>query len=140
MKWTLSRGGSGLTLFAAVGLFAFGCGQSPEPGGGVKDKVVNRAGGEKSPGGHVHGEWWCDEHGIPEHECSMCSARYAKECKDRGDWCDKHDRARSQCFLCEPALKEKFAAKHRARFGTEPPPIGEEEDLKPEGAKPGEKK
>lgn len=74
--------------------------------------------------------WWCDEHGIPEHECSMCSSKVAKECKAKGDWCDKHERAKSQCFLCDPKLKEKYAAMYRAKFGKDPPPIEEEEEVK----------
>jgi hypothetical protein len=73
-----------------------------------------------------HSGWWCEEHGIPEAECSMCSAKVAKECKAKGDWCEKHDRAKSQCFLCYPSLKEKYAAKYRAKYGKEPPPIQEE--------------
>jgi hypothetical protein len=72
-----------------------------------------------------HSGWWCDEHGIPEAECSMCSARVAKACKADGDWCDKHDRAKSQCFLCDPSLKDKYADKYRAKYGTEPPPTQE---------------
>lgn len=73
-----------------------------------------------------HSFWWCDEHGIPEEECSMCSSKVAKACKASGDWCEKHDRAKSQCFVCDPALKEKFAAKYRAKYGKEPPPIGDD--------------
>lgn len=77
-----------------------------------------------------HSQWWCGEHGIPEEECSMCSAKFAKECKAKGDWCDKHDRAKSQCFICDPTLKEKYAAKYRAKYGKEPPPIEEENEGK----------
>jgi hypothetical protein len=82
-----------------------------------------------------HSEWWCSEHGIPEHECSMCQGKVAKECKAKGDWCDKHDRAKSQCFICDPSLKEKFAAKYKAKYDKEPPPIGEEEANKGDGKK-----
>jgi hypothetical protein len=72
-----------------------------------------------------HEGWWCDEHGIPEEECSMCNAKVAAECKKKGDWCEKHDRAKSQCFLCDPKLKEQYAAKYRAKYGKEPPPVEE---------------
>jgi hypothetical protein len=74
---------------------------------------------------HKHDGWWCDEHGIPEEECSMCSKKVAAECKKNGDWCEQHDRAKSQCFICDPSLKEKFAEKHRQKYGKEPPPIKE---------------
>jgi cobalt-zinc-cadmium efflux system membrane fusion protein len=75
--------------------------------------------------GHDHSEWWCAEHGIPEHLCSMCNEKVAAECKKKGDWCKEHDRAQSQCFKCNPKLKEQFAAMYRARYGKEPPPIEE---------------
>jgi hypothetical protein len=80
-----------------------------------------------------HEGWWCDEHGIPEEECSLCNAKVAAECKKKGDWCEKHERAKSQCFLCDPKLKERYAAKYRARYGKEPPPI---EEIKDEGKDP----
>ena len=57
----------------------------------------------------------------------MCSAKVAKAFKAKGDWCEKHDRAKSQCFICDPKLKEKFAAKYRAKYGKEPPPTEDEE-------------
>jgi hypothetical protein len=76
---------------------------------------------------HDHKQWWCKEHGIPEQECLMCLHTEA-ELKKNGDWCDKHERAKSQCFICDPSLKEKYAAKYRAKYGKEPPPI--EEDKK----------
>jgi hypothetical protein len=76
---------------------------------------------KKESKGHDHSAWWCDEHGVPEAECSMCSAKVAAECKKKGDWCDKHDRARSQCFICDPSLEAKFAARYEARYGKKPP-------------------
>lgn len=82
----------------------------------------------KSKKGHDHAGWWCEEHGLPEEMCSLCSDRVAIKCKLKGDWCDKHDRAKSQCFKCDPKLKEKYAAMYRARYGKEPPPIEEEKE------------
>lgn len=69
----------------------------------------------------MHDGWWCDEHGMPEEECSMCSLKAAKEFKAKGDWCKKHDRAKSQCFICDPSLREKFAKVYKAREGKDPP-------------------
>ena len=106
----------------------------------LTEEVVNRAGRTGGTFLHSsrtnpaktkkddHSHWWCAEHGIPEDECSMCSAKVAKAFKEKGDWCEKHDRAKSQCFLCDPSLKEKYAAKYRAKYGKEPPPIEEEEE------------
>ena len=70
---------------------------------------------------HDHGGWWCDEHGVQEANCSMCSSKVAKAFQAKGDWCKEHARAKSQCFLCDPKLQEKFAAEYRAKYGKEPP-------------------
>jgi hypothetical protein len=113
MGRNVRRGGILLALLAIGALGAAGCSREGNHGGPVAKK------------GPEHSGWWCDEHGIPEHLCSMCSARVAKESKARGDWCEKHDRARSQCFVCEPELREHFSAMYRAKYGKEPPPITE---------------
>jgi hypothetical protein len=87
----------------------------------------HKDGDHKEEAGHVHGEWWCAEHGVPEEKCGLCSAAYANECKKNGDWCKDHERPKSHCFICQPALKEKFAAMYRAKYpGKEPPPVSEE--------------
>jgi hypothetical protein len=118
------EGSALLALVAGVVLLAGGCGQGPEKKvEGGKETPVKA----KGPKEHEHGEWWCEEHGIPEAECSMCSARVEKECKAKGDWCEKHNRAKSQCFKCNPKLKGFFAAKYRAKYGKEPPPITEKD-------------
>jgi hypothetical protein len=119
-RWT----GTAVALVVGLGLLAGGCGKPEEK---KADKPADKKGTEVAEKkGQDHSGWWCVEHGIPEDECSMCSGKVAKECKAKGDWCDKHDRAKSQCFICDPSLKEKFAAKYRAKFGKEPPPIEDE--------------
>src|SRR4051794_34405512 len=92
---------------------------------------------EVAKGETKHDGWWCDEHGVPEEECSLCSPKVAAECKKKGDWCEKHDRAKSQCFICDPSLKDKYAAKYRAKYGKEPPAI--EEEKKDDGKEPNKK-
>jgi hypothetical protein len=126
---SLWKGSLVLPFLAA--LSAAGCSEaekkaSPAKG---KDGAVAVAAKDKKEENkaHDHSGWWCDEHGVPEAECSMCSAKVAAECKKKGDWCDKHDRAKSQCFICDPKLKEKYAALYRAKYGKEPPPIEDEE-------------
>ncbi len=114
-----------LSLLAASTLAVAGCGQSGDKHGEAKDP----AGSEKARSSasadskkpHDHSNWWCEEHGVPEAECSMCDAKVAAACKKRGDWCDRHDRAMSQCFICTPKQKEKYAAIYRAKEGKEPP-------------------
>ena len=120
---------AGMALAGVIALAA-GCGAVSNPS--PQAKVPEKQDGSKDKKEHDHSGWWCDEHGIPEHECSMCSGKVAKECKAKGDWCDKHDRAKSQCFKCDPSLKDKFAAKYKAKYDKEPPPIGEEDGKKDE--------
>jgi hypothetical protein len=137
-RFILAGGGLFLGLVFALS----GC-QPPEDKGTkpAKDQAGEKTDKPEAKG--KHDSWWCAEHGVPEEECSQCSDKVAKECKARGDWCDKHDRAKSQCFICDPSLKEKFAARYRARYGTEPPPIEEDEKKdadKKDTEKDGEKK
>jgi hypothetical protein len=104
-----------LSLLAAVALIAVGCGQTENKGAQAKHK----GGPAAKPGDHSG--WWCDEHGVPEEVCSICSAKAAAEFKKKGDWCEKHDRALSQCFICNPQAQEKYTALYRAKLGKEPP-------------------
>src|SRR5438477_2699496 len=95
-----NRGGAlVLALVAAAGLGAGGCGQNDNKGGAAKGKGGTPRGKQvaQDDKGHDHSGWWCDEHGVPEEECSLCSAKVAAECKKKGDWCAKHERAKSQC-------------------------------------------
>jgi hypothetical protein len=131
-KATVRAGAFGLAVLSVT---AFGCGGEPTA---KKDDKATPAAASGQPGekaekkGDDSAGWWCSEHGIPEHDCSMCSAKVAKDFKAKGDWCDKHDRAKSQCFICDPSLEEKFAATYRAKYGKEPPAIEPEKDEKGE--------
>lgn len=102
-----------------------GCGGT-KPGNDQRESLSVAS--AKSDPMSAHGEWWCDEHGMPEEVCAQCSSKLAAEFKKKGDWCKEHDRPDSQCFICHPELKERFAAQYRAKYGKEPPPIEEEED------------
>jgi hypothetical protein len=118
-----------VALFA--GLLAVGCNNPTDPTGPSKTPAAKDAGKAVAEAKKVddHSGWWCDEHGVPEDECSMCSAKVAKAAKAKGDWCEKHDRAKSICFICDPSLKEKYAAKYVAKFGKQPPePEGQIEE------------
>lgn len=128
MRFKLGQAGVLLSLAAFV-VFLSGCGQGDSKSGQTKEKdtkgkpaqVAQAKQDDKkadAKGGH---DWWCDEHGVPEAECSMCSAKVAAECKKKGDWCEKHDRAKSQCFICDPSLEAKYAARYEAKYGKKPP-------------------
>jgi nitrous oxide reductase accessory protein NosL len=107
---------STLALIALAGILIAGCGK-PQADVGKTDGQQAAKPGKTDD----HSGWWCDEHGIPEHECSMCSPKVAAQKKKENDWCTKHNRADSQCFICHPEYKETYARLYRAKYGKEPP-------------------
>lgn len=110
----------------------YGCGQADNKDAQAKEKAGPVATAKNTTKKvHDHSGWWCDEHGVPEAECSMCSAKVAAAFKKKGDWCEKHDRAKSQCFLCDPSLEAKYAARYEAKYGKKPP-VPEENRIKEE--------
>lgn len=118
-----------LTLAAAL-VALTGCGGSPTTGGGPKEKKDKDATAKV----HDHSGWWCDEHGVPEHECSMCSPTVFKKLKPE-EICPKHtDRAKDQCFICNPDLWKKYVAIYKAKHGEDKEPPEPEDNLP--GGKP----
>ncbi len=136
----------GLGFLAALAFVVAGCGKVDSKGAKAGKQDTHHHGDGKHDHSHDHDQakadkkvddhsgWWCDNHGIPEEECSMCSPKAEKEAKEKGDWCKEHERALSQCFHCKPERREFYAAKHRAKLGKEPPPIPEFDDKKPKEA------
>ena len=112
-------------MISAVTVLAFsslGCNQPA--------KTDNKKGDEKkeiTKGDTAHDAWWCQEHGVPEHQCSLCSDEVAAQLKKEGDWCKIHDRAQSQCFKCDPSKYKKFEDMYIAKNGKTPerPPESE---------------
>lgn len=105
-------------LFSTLTLFV-GCGQ----------QATNTTTEGQTPAandGHDLAGWWCNEHGIPEEDCSMCSSTAAAKFKENGDWCDEHNRAESQCFKCDPSRADKFAKLYEAKAGKKPPARNDE--------------
>lgn len=54
------------------------------------------------PGSH---EDWCDEHHVPESQCTKCNPDLVPAFKASGDWCKEHDVPESQCTKCDPKRK-----------------------------------
>jgi hypothetical protein len=118
----------GVSLLVALVLIGAGCGPQGDTKGGPDKGTPAAKTDEKSKEDCKHTGFWCEEHGLPEAECSPCNSKVAAEFKRKGDWCDQHDRALSQCFVCNPKAKEKYAAVYRAKYGKEPPPLEEEKE------------
>ena len=55
-----------------------------------------------APGSHAD---WCDEHAVPESQCTRCNAALVPAFKATGDWCDEHGLPESQCLACNPRLR-----------------------------------
>ena len=90
----LNLTGVTLALTALAAVVLAGCGQQASAPGTTEVAAESHEGHDHAEGDdHDHGGWWCVEHGIPEEECSMCSAKAADEFKEKGDWCEEHNRA-----------------------------------------------
>ncbi len=103
-RWSVSI----LLLFmAALVLSSAGCTKKEGNGKDQQAKAKEESKKELDPK-DKHDGWWCPEHGVPEHLCSLCQDDVAAKSKKEGDWCKIHDRAQSQCFKCDPLKYKKF--------------------------------
>lgn len=142
MKRFLLRGCPALAFFAAITVFAAGCGGSSSPSGDAKVPAKEKPAEKGDADKKVvvkddHSGWWCDEHALPEEVCDLCSKKYRAAEKAKGNWCE-HERVKSSCFKCNPGLRAKYAAEYKAKFGKEPPAI--EDDEKKDDGKAKDKK
>jgi hypothetical protein len=51
------------------------------------------------PGSH---EDWCEEHQVPESQCTRCHPELIPAFKASGDWDEEHHLPMSQCTECTP--------------------------------------
>jgi hypothetical protein len=120
-------GGLMISAVLMVAFSSVGCNQPAKNDDGKKqakntDDQKKDDGKKEIPKGSAHEGWWCQEHGVPEHICSLClpEAEVKKMFKDTGDWCKIHDRAQSQCFKCDPSKYKKFEDMYVAKFNKKP--------------------
>ncbi|HZZ79672.1 MAG TPA: hypothetical protein VFE62_14220 [Gemmataceae bacterium] len=109
----------GFTILAVMvlALSSVGCNQQPSKPAEKKQAKAD----DKKKEDSKHDDWWCQEHGVPEEMCSLCSAEAAAKLKKEGDWCKEHDRAKSQCFKCDPSKYEKFEQMYMAKYNGKKP-------------------
>ena len=56
------------------------------------------------PGSH---EDWCEEHQVPESQCTRCNPDLIPAFKATNDWCAEHGLPESQCKICHPEIEIK---------------------------------
>lgn len=84
---------------------AIGCKKDPAPAAESKPAPAASAAKPASsvvPGSH---EDWCDEHQVPESQCTKCNPDLIPAFKAAGDWCNEHGVPESQCTKCDPNRK-----------------------------------
>lgn len=88
-----------ITLLVAVGLA--GCSKDrAEPSKNTATQAEVKK--DVKPGSH---EDWCEEHAVPESQCTLCDPKLAAAFEATGDWCVEHNLPESQCRKCNPDLK-----------------------------------
>jgi len=94
-----------VTALAALSLFAFACAkEAPKPEGNAPSPAAEAepVNANVKPGSH---EDWCDEHAVPESQCTRCNPALVPAFKATGDWCEEHGVPESQCTKCNPDLE-----------------------------------
>ena len=102
-----------LAILAITACGIVACGKSSDSKGtsSVESKAsatkVDTGGKEHAavgvePGSH---EDWCEEHQVPESQCTRCNPDLIAAFKATNDWCDEHGVPESQCLKCNPDLE-----------------------------------
>jgi hypothetical protein len=93
-----------LIITILTSLFGLGaCSKSDEKKAETtKAEATKHADKDVVPGSH---EDWCEEHQVPESQCTRCDPELAAAFKATGDWCEEHSVPESQCLKCNPELK-----------------------------------
>ena len=85
--------------------FAGGCSKESAPEKSEKtakdDDHDKHAPAGVKPGSH---EDWCEEHAVPESQCSRCNPELIPAFKATNDWCEEHQLPLSQDKIHNPDL------------------------------------
>lgn len=73
-----------------------------DPKGTAQAAKAGHAPNGVKPGSH---EDWCEEHAVPESQCTRCNPALIPAFKATGDWCAEHAVPESQCLKCNPKLQ-----------------------------------
>ena len=99
-----------LWILAGPALIALGCG-AKGTSSQVREAATTESKSPASGGGHTAGvvagsyEDWCEEHQVPETQCTRCDASLIPAFQAAGDWDAEHGLPKSQCTIHDPNLK-----------------------------------
>jgi len=93
-------------IYVAVAAAAFGVACKEKEAS--KESASAHAAASVVPGSH---EDWCEEHNVPESQCTRCNPKLVPAFKATGDWCEEHQLPKSQDTKCNPSLKITRPAK-----------------------------
>lgn len=101
-----------MVAMLAVLMAALGCGSKGTQSQTTQSETATPA---TPPGGEGHAdvativpgsyEDWCDEHGVPESQCTRCDSSLIPAFQAANDWCAEHGLPMSQCTIHDPNLK-----------------------------------
>jgi len=100
-----------LSVMLAVVLFTFGCAgkktesqtvETATPPAATAPAGEGHAGSDVVPGSHAD---WCDEHQVPETQCTRCDPSLIPAFQAASDWDAEHGVPLSQCTIHDPNLK-----------------------------------
>lgn len=99
-----------ILLFFALGA----CGKSGDnKTATTKDQPAKSEGSGHAAKDVVPGSYedWCEEHQVPESQCTRCDPKLAAAFKATGDWCEEHGLPKSHDVKHYPDLKIERPAK-----------------------------
>lgn len=95
-----------ITVIVAAGALVLGSAacknKSDQPSSKEGASATTHAAATAKPGSH---EDWCEEHNVPESQCTRCNAKLIPAFKATGDWCEDHQLPKSHDLKCSPNLK-----------------------------------
>ena len=100
-----------LAMVAGLVLIAAGCGgqggTSQSSGTTTTQAATPPTGEGHAVAGVVPGSYedWCEEHGVPESQCTRCDPSLIPAFQAASDWCADHGLPMSQCTIHDPNLK-----------------------------------
>ena len=88
----------------AIVLFVISCAEEGKPtsAAATTASALAHASPAAKPGSY---EDWCEEHAVPESQCTRCDPTKIAAFKATSDWCEEHGLPESQCSKCKPELE-----------------------------------